>query len=120
MAESQFLSVIRVWAAMAWADGTLAPTEASALERLIEGAGLAADERAVAASFLTTRVDLDTSNLADLLPDARKGIYRAACRLATAANQVAGAERQFLERLRNGLGIPADVAAEVEGATLQV
>lgn len=116
MAESQALSTIRVWAAVAWADGALAPAEATALNRLIRSAGLAADEMAIANSFLGTRVELDLANLDDLLPDVRKGIYRAACRLAMVDNRIAGDERQFLERLRSGLGIPADIAQQLESA----
>ena len=35
MAESQILSVIRMWAAVAWADGVMSETEAESLGRLI-------------------------------------------------------------------------------------
>src|SRR5205814_8374401 len=38
MAESQLLSVIRMWAAVAWADGVLAEPEAEGLRRLIRTA----------------------------------------------------------------------------------
>ena len=42
MAESQFLSVIRVWASMAWADGVIHDAEAQALRRLM-AVGLSVD-----------------------------------------------------------------------------
>jgi len=38
MAESQILSVIRMWAAVAWADGVMSETEAESLSRLIRHA----------------------------------------------------------------------------------
>jgi uncharacterized membrane protein YebE (DUF533 family) len=114
MAETQFLSVIRVWAALAWADGVIAESEATAMRRLITSAQLTDEERTAANGFLDSRVDLDTTNLADLSADARKGIYRAACRLAAVDHDVAAAERIFLGRLREGLSIPDDVAKEIE------
>ena len=52
MAESQILSVIRMWAAVAWADGMLAEAEAEGLRRLIRAAELTADERAAAMQLL--------------------------------------------------------------------
>jgi uncharacterized membrane protein YebE (DUF533 family) len=114
MAETQFLSVIRVWAALAWADGVIAESEATGMKRLIGVAQLTDDEKATAIGFLTSRVDLDTSNLAELSPDAKKGIYRAACRLAAVDHDVAAAERIFLGRLRDGLSISEADAKEIE------
>ena len=66
MADSQFLTVIRIWAAMAWADGVLAETEASALRRLISGAQLDEAEAEQARSFLEHKVELDDAGLAAL------------------------------------------------------
>jgi uncharacterized membrane protein YebE (DUF533 family) len=114
MAETQFLSVIRIWAAAAWADGVIAEAEAAALRRLIAAAQLSEDEKPQALAFLETRVELDTAALTALSPDARKGIYRAACRLAAVDHDVAAAERIFLGRLRDGLAISEDEAREIE------
>jgi uncharacterized membrane protein YebE (DUF533 family) len=114
MAESAFLQVIRVWAAMAWADGKIADAEGDALRKLIAGAELADDERATANGFLTAKVELDTSALAGLSLDARKGVYRAACRLAAVDRDVAVGERSFLARLAEGLGLDTEAVAEIE------
>ena len=114
MAETQFLSVIRIWAAMAWADGVIADAEAVAMRRLIAAAQLTEDEKAQASSFLASRVELDTANLRELSLDARKGIYRAACRLATVDQEVAAAERIFLGRLREAMQLSEDEAREIE------
>jgi uncharacterized membrane protein YebE (DUF533 family) len=114
MAETQFLSVIRIWAALAWADGVIAEAEATAMKRLIAAAQLSEDEKATAHGFLASRVELDTSNMGALSDDAKKGIYRAACRLSAVDHDVAAAERIFLGRLRDGLGLSEAEAKEIE------
>jgi uncharacterized membrane protein YebE (DUF533 family) len=112
--ESQFLSVIRVWAAMAWADGAIAEPESQALRRLIGAAELEDEERQTAYRFLDRKVELDTANVAALSEDARRGIYRAACRMAAVDREVAESERSLLQRLRGHLGIADEVAQEIE------
>ena len=114
MAESQILSVIRVWAAIAWADGVLAEAEADGLRRLIRGADLTPDERKAAAQFLDARVELPEVYLNNLNPDSRRGIYRAACRMAVVDHVFAKDERQLLDKIQVILGIPQDIAAEIE------
>lgn len=114
MGDSQFLTVIRIWAAMAWADGVLAEAEASALRRLISGAQLDEEEAAQAKSFLDSRIDLGDEGLAEMSPDAKSGIYRAACRMAALDREVAQSERSMLVRLRDALGLSLDTAREIE------
>lgn len=114
MAESQILSVIRVWAAVAWADGVLAEAEAEGMRRLIRTADLTPEERTSATRYLDTRVDLPDVVLTNVNPEARRGIYRAACRMAVVDHVFAHAERKMLDRLRGMLSIPAEIAAEIE------
>ncbi len=114
MGESQYLSVIRVWAALAWADDKIVDSEAAAMKRLVESADLTDDERKTALGWLENKVELDTANIAGLSEDARKGIYRAAGRLAAVDLEVADEERSFLERLREGLEIDEETARELE------
>jgi uncharacterized membrane protein YebE (DUF533 family) len=116
MAESQFLTLIRVWAGVAWADGRVADAEREALSRLIDNAELTAADRALANGFLTTKVELDEAGLDGLSPDARKGIYKAACRMAAVDREVTAAERSFLVRLRDHLGVSVDDAREIEAS----
>lgn len=113
-AESQILDVIRVWAAIAWADGTLAAEEAEGLRRLMEGAELTADERAVAMQFLTAPVALPETFLTSLTPLARRGIYRAACRVAVVDHVFTRTERRMLDLVRDLLAIPDDEARDIE------
>ena len=115
MAESQFLSVIRVWAAMAWADGVVHENESQALRRLIGAAELDDDERAAAYKFLEAKVELDTAGIDGLSEDARRGIYRAACRMAAVDREVHADERALLDKLRGHLGIADEVARDIEG-----
>lgn len=114
MAESQILSVIRMWAAIAWADGVLAEAEAEGLRRLIRAADLTGDERAAAASLLETEVQLPETYLTALSPESRRGIYRAACRMAVVDHVFDDAERAMLARLRDLLAIPSEIAQEIE------
>ena len=114
MAESQILSVIRVWAALAWADGVLAEAEAEGLRRLIRNADLTPDERTAATTFLQDKTDLPNVYLQNLNPESRRGIYRASCRMAVVDHVFATAERRMLDRLQGLLGIPPEIALEIE------
>ena len=114
MAESQILSVIRMWAAVAWADGVLAEAEAEGLRRLIRTADLTQDERTAAAKLLDTEVQLPETYLTALSPESRRGVYRAACRMAIVDHNLDVAERATLAKLRDLLAIPSDIATEIE------
>jgi len=114
MAESQILSVIRMWAAVAWADGVMSETELEGLGRLIRTADLTDDERAAARTFLHTRTGLPEMYLTNLTPEARRGVYRAACRMAVVDHVFSVTERALLDRMRNLLGVPAEIAQEIE------
>jgi uncharacterized membrane protein YebE (DUF533 family) len=112
--ESQILNVIRMWAAIAWADGVLAPAEADGLRRLVRNADLTEEERAAAASFLAAPVALPETYLTTLTALARRGVYRAACRVAVVDHVFTHTERTMLDRLRELLAIPEDIAQEIE------
>lgn len=112
--ESQLLSVIRMWAAIAWADGVLAETEAEGLRRVIRNADLSADERAQASRLLEAQVSLPETYLTSMSPDSRRGVYRAACRMAVVDRVFSPTERASLEKLRDLLAVPADIALEIE------
>lgn len=114
MGESQYLSVIRIWAAVAWADGVIADAEAAAMKRLVESADLTDEERQTALGWLENKVELDTANIDGLSEEARHGIYRAAARLAAVDLDVAAEERSFLDKLRTHLEISEQTAATLE------
>lgn len=112
--ESPVLSVIRMWAAVAWADGQLSESEATSLDRLIRGAALTETERDAARAFLETPTGLPETYLTNLTPEARRGIYRAACKLAVVDHVFSVTERALLDRMRSLLGVPAEAAREIE------
>ncbi len=114
MDQSSLLNVIRVWAAVAWADGVLVEAEADGMRRLIRTADLTSDERAAAMRLLERKVELPDTGLANLSPESRRGIYRAACRMALVDHVFASAERRMLDRLQAMLEIPRDIADEIE------
>lgn len=119
MPESQHLSVIRIWAALAWADGVIADAEAEAMKKLISMADLSDRDRRVALGWLQQKVELDTSNVTSLGEESRQSIYRAAVKLAVVDLELADEERGFLRRLRQGLSIDDAVAEDIEAGILQ-
>ena len=114
MAESQILSVIRMWAAVAWADGMMSETELESLTRLIRTADLTDDERTAARAYLETNTGLPETYLTNLSPEARRGVYRAACRMAVVDHVFSVTERALLDRMAKLLGIPGEIAEEIE------
>jgi uncharacterized membrane protein YebE (DUF533 family) len=115
MAESQILSVIRMWAAIAWADGVIAEAEADGLRRLIRTAELTPEEREAAGKMVEERVYLPDALMASALtPEAKRGIYRAACRMAAMDHVFAAAERVMLDRMRFQLQLDDAVADDIE------
>jgi len=112
--ESPILSVIRMWAAVAWADGVMSETETESLSRLIRTADLTDSERAAARTFIETRTGLPETYLTNLSTEARRGVYRAACRMAVVDHVFSVTERALLDRMRNLLGVPAEIAREIE------
>ena len=114
MADNPYLSVIKVWAALVWADDVVTKPEAAAMRRLIASADLSDGERLQALGFLEEKVELDTTGLADLPGEDREGIYRAAVKLSAIDNDIADSEIDFLEKLRVGLGLDEPTAERIE------
>lgn len=114
ISESQHLAVIRVWAALAWADGVIQDSERAAITKLIAIAQLSDDERTKAKSYLDFKVELETEGIANLSQAAREGVYRAALRLAHVDLDRAQEETAMLTRLRDGLDINAETALAIE------
>lgn len=115
--ESHYLSVIRVWAALAWADGVIQPAEATAIRRLISRAPmLSAEEREAALGFLQQKVELQPETLTGFSPQLRAGVYRAALQLAHVDKDFAEEERSFLQRLRQALDLDQATVAQIEQA----
>jgi uncharacterized membrane protein YebE (DUF533 family) len=112
--ESQILNVIRVWAAIAWADGSPGAEEVTGLKRLVRSADLTDEERATATRFITEPVGMPELYLTSLSPVARRGIYRAGCLVAVVDHVFTRTERRMLNQLRDQLGLSEESANEIE------
>lgn len=112
--ETPFLSVLRVWAAMAWADGRIVPAEATAMKEFICLAPISEEEQKIALGWLKKRVELDTAEFEGMRPDARANLYRSVARIAAIDKDVAEAERDLLKALRAPLGIADELAESIE------
>jgi len=108
------MSVLRVWLALAWADGVIAPAEAEALRRLIAVAPIEEPERQIAIGWLDEPVALDTAKLSGLGAESRRGVYQAAVRLARIDLNMAAQERALLDQLRQALDIDTATARDIE------
>lgn len=112
--ENPFLSVIKIWAAAAWADGEIADAEAKALRALINSAELPAADRTTALTWLDSRVELDAAPAAGLSEPARKGVYQAAVRMVSVDKKVTGTEEALLRRLRVALKLDDETVNQLE------
>ena len=117
--ESQYLAVIRVWAALAWADGVIQDSERDAITKLISVARLSEEDRKTATSLLDSKVELSTDSISGLSAPAREGIYRAALRMAMVDLDMAKEETAMLARLREGLNIDETTAKSIEAAVTE-
>jgi hypothetical protein len=109
------LRTVRLWAAAAWADGVLHPTEAAALRRLIDASeDLTADERKAAFRLLDGPPAVDVAEVRALRPEAREGVYRAALDIVRLDRVVAPEEEAFLTRLRLVLDLDEKILARIE------
>ncbi|PRQ04239.1 Tellurite resistance protein TerB [Enhygromyxa salina] len=114
MPHPQVMFMLRLLAAVSWADGELAANEAAAVERLMAAADLDDDERAEAQTWLTMPVDLGEVDIEGLSDNQRLATYQAAVRVALSDEKLAEAERTFLDRIREVLGLSPEQAAEIE------
>ncbi len=109
------LRTLRLWAAAAWADGVMHPTEAAALKRLIDASDdLTADERQEAFGYLERAPAVDVAEVKALRPEAREGVYRAALDIVRLDRVVAPEEEAFLKRLRLVLDLDEKILARIE------
>lgn len=114
--ESQYLAVIRVWAALAWADDVIQESERAAILKLVSVAQLTDAEREQAKAMLDSKVELETGPIEGLSQPAREGIYRAALRLAMVDLDMADEETAMLKRLRDGLSISEEDASKISAS----
>src|SRR5262245_31933817 len=110
------LTIVRLWAAAAWADGFLHPAEEAALRRLIEASTeLGEPERQHAMGLLTGPPGVKVEEVQKLDATSREGVYRAVLGIIRLDGKVTGEEQEWVARLRDRLGLDAAVLARIEG-----
>ncbi len=109
--SSKFLDAAKLWAAAAWADGVMAEEERAGMALIIKLADLDEAEHETAMSWLETPVDASELNVAGLDDAQKASMYQAAARITAIDRNVVDAERLFLERLRDSLGLDEATAA---------
>ena len=115
MRENPSLSVFRLWAAVAWADGAVVEAEAQQYQSLLDYAGLGDAERTTARGFLEHKIELDLGALA-VEPKARENVYETAVRMAAADHEYVLQELLVLSRLQAALNIDDQRAREIEAS----
>jgi tellurite resistance protein len=112
------LTIARIWAAAAWADGVLHPREADALRRFIDASTeLDPESRAAAFALLNARPAIELAEVQRLSSDARQGILRAALGIVRLDGKVTPDEEEWLARLRTQLGLDAATQTKIDGET---
>ncbi|GEM_PF-1537063 len=114
MSHPQSMSMLRLLAALSWADGVMAEAERMALGRLIAATDLDDEERAEASRWISSEIEMDEAGLADLSENRRLATYQAAVRMAYSDEELSDSERTFLDRVRTTLEISEADAAEIE------
>src|SRR5689334_515434 len=106
------LTIMRLWAAAAWADGVLHPSEAAALRRLIEASDdLDEDARREALGLLNNPPSIEADAVRTLRPAWREGVYRAALGIVRLDHEISAGEVAWLDRLRAALDLDAATLA---------
>ncbi len=109
------MTIIRLWAASAWADGKLHEAEAAALQRLIEASkDLSKEQRDEARGLLDKAPDVDLAEVRSLPTESREGVYRAALAIVKLDREVTGDEEEFLARLRGQLDLDEATIKRIE------
>src|SRR5690349_4494115 len=103
--------IVRMWAAAAWADGKMHPTEAAALRRLIESSEGIDKDQALA---LLNSADIDINEVKKLPADAREGVYRAALGIVEIDGEITDDERAFIARLRTAIDLDEATLRRIE------
>ena len=114
--SNHLLTAVKLWAAAAWADGVIVEAEAMTMRAIIAAAKLTDEERALASTWLETKVNLEEVGLARIPREERLHIYSVACGVATMDKDVAADERAFLDRLAGALQIDDADAAKARSA----
>lgn len=105
---SESLATLRILVCVAKADGVIRDAERAALQAALDGAQLPAGT--TVESLLAETVDLDAELKRVATPEARDAVYNGAYGMVNSDGKASAEETALLERIRAGLGIPAERA----------
>lgn len=108
------MTTFRLWAAAAWADEVLHPSESSALLRYLETCDLSDAEKDAARDYFVTNPAVSLDEVRSLPAEARAGVYRAALGIVRLDQKVVELEQDFLGRLRSVLDLDGDTLRRIE------
>lgn len=111
---NESFAIARLWAAAAWADGELHPSEAAAYYRFLEAAGLDDAQKQQAEGFLAKKPAVSFDEVEQLSTPAKEGLYRAIIGLVLIDGKVTDDELQFVTRLRDQLALDPATIARIE------
>jgi hypothetical protein len=110
------LTIVRLWAGAAWADGVLHPAEAAALRRLIDASDdLAGEARVQALALLEAAPAVTVEEVRKLAPAAREGVYRAVLGIIRLDGKVTADEEEWVAKLRARLNLDEATMRRIEG-----
>ena len=112
----EMLTILRMWAGAAWADGELHPAEEAALRRLIDASEeeLGKDGKATALALLSAPPVVKPEEVGKLASASREGVYRAALGIVRLDGKVTGDEEAWVVRLRERLNLDPAVLAKID------
>ena len=112
----EMLTILRMWAGAAWADGELHPSEEAALRRLIDASEeeLGKDGKATALALLSAPPVVKPEEVGKLASASREGVYRAALGIVRLDGKVTGDEEAWVVRLRERLNLDPAVLAKID------
>ena len=110
------LLIVRLWAAAAWSDGKMHPSEAAALRRLIDASDdLDSEQRREALGLIEVPPRTEVSEVGKLRRTSREGVYRAALGIVRLDREVTADEIEWLDKLRASLDLDPETIATIEG-----
>lgn len=107
-------------AAVAWADGTMAPEEAASLRSAADQLGLAANDRQMLESALRQRVQPADVETVRMKRETRLFVYAASLWIASVDGQISPEEEAVLGQLGDRLGLSSAVRQRARDAVLSM
>lgn len=113
------LAIFRIWAAAAWSDDVLHPSEEKALRRFLDRAtDLTPADRAAALAMIDKKPEVVLENeVKNLSQSVKADLYRAVLATVELDGKVTPEEKAFVSRLRDQLALPPSLVRRIDDET---